>query len=104
MAFGIVFCLLIIINILWSIVIFYKFLSLQDELYSTKVNLIRSITDETERVHALTRKIDSLTTNLDRHFLHLRETLMPTIPTKANNWDSVRDAFRKPSKKDLEQN
>ena len=56
---------------------------------------------------SIEEKIDDLGDDNDRHFLALKEQLNETlpkiteVPKAANNWESVRAAFKGPTKVDL---
>lgn len=61
-------------------------------------NIVRAITEQTEKYTYTQDKIDALGCGLDRSMLALREILEPTKPIKTNNWDSVRQAFKGPAR------
>jgi hypothetical protein len=56
---------------------------------------------------SIEEKIDDLGDDNDRHFLALKEQLNETlpkiteVPKATNNWESVRAAFKGPTKVDL---
>lgn len=79
--------------------IFLKNSKLQHEFQK---ELVRSIIDQTERYEEAFRytrnQIDEVTKSFDRSLVALRDSLEPTKPMKPNNWGSMREAFKLPTK------
>lgn len=59
------------------------------------------LTEDAEKTVTLTNKIEATASNFDRHLLALRELLETTKPMKTNNWDSVREAFKGPTRVEI---
>lgn len=68
-----------------------------DDLYKCMVNSLIA----QKKADYVTRKIDEMSDDFDRSLATLRDSLKtanPIPPTKPNNWDSIRESFKNPSK------
>lgn len=63
--------------------------------------LLSAIDRSDDRIIELVDKITDLSVKIDRSMVALESTLEPTIPMKSNNWDSIREAFKRPPRVDL---
>jgi hypothetical protein len=72
-----------------------------EKISETQSRIPTVLTDFKEEVISLTNKTDAIANNLDRHLLALREALEPTKPIRPNNWDSVREAFKGPTRVEI---
>lgn len=86
-------CLSVFINV--------KILRLCKNIYELQVSICAVITDDEQKLHFTLKKIDEVEEKFDRHLLDLRDSLEPTKPMKSNNWDSIREAFRGPTRVDV---
>jgi hypothetical protein len=101
---------MLFISIIMNFVVLYHTPSLEDiELKildilenSFEEKIAPAIVMNNDRLIEMIDKIKHLSMNIDRSMLALRDTLEPTKPMKSNNWDSIREAFKRPPKVDLD--
>jgi len=67
---------------------------LRNEFTELSITLVENFGD-------IDDKIVELSNQNDRSMLALRETLEPAKPMKSNNWDSFREAFKGPTRNDV---
>lgn len=68
-------------------------------------SLIENFGEVDDKVVHVSNSIDTLKVDLSEHIdrstLALRENLEPTKPMKSNNWDSMREAFKGPTRVEI---
>jgi hypothetical protein len=76
--------------------------NLQHDLQSRIIEVLSNLqTDEKEFYRSHLNKIDEVSATLDRSLLALRESLETAKPIKPNNWDSFREAFKGPTRVEI---
>jgi hypothetical protein len=77
-------------------------LNAQHDLQLRIIEVLSNLqTDEKEFYRLHLNKIDEVSANLDRSLLALRESLETAKPIKPNNWDSFREAFKGPTRVEI---
>lgn len=92
---------MLLLSIWMNFAVYKKFLINNLALNEFHSNLVSAITDQTEKYSHTQNKIDAMASGLERSMLALRDNLEPTKPIKLNNWDSMREAFKGPTRIDV---
>lgn len=63
--------------------------------------LLSAIDSNCDRIIEINQTLSNISAQIDRSMLAQRDALEPTKPIKSNNWDSIREAFKGPTRIDL---
>lgn len=85
-------------NAFISFVIYKKFIERKASQDAFHERLINEISRNSELLDYTSKKIDAMANGLDRSMSSLKELQETTKPIKPNNWDSVKEAFKGPTR------
>lgn len=81
-----------------NIYIFLKVREMHELLCNVHLLCKSQIADSSLLNDKLNTRLSKISEQIDRSTLSLRKNLEPTEPIKPNNWDSIREAFKGPTR------
>ncbi len=85
-------------SLLLNFVIYKKFIERKKAQEAFHERLVNEISRNSENIDHVSMKVDAMANGLDRSMLSLKELQETTKPIKPNNWDSVKEAFKGPTR------
>lgn len=96
--FDILLITLLLVSTWLNFVIYRKFVQDKASLDAFHERLVNEISRNSEHSNYASNKMDAMSNYLDRSMLSLKDLLETTKPIKPNNWDSVKEAFKGPTR------